>query len=75
VDRFIVTAPAGTERAAEPERLVETLNRLQVDDVEVVDGVPNAIDHAISTSGEQDIVLVFGSFYTVTEARKHMEAK
>jgi dihydrofolate synthase/folylpolyglutamate synthase len=74
VDRFVVTAPR-SERAAEPERLVDVLNALGADDVEIVDGVPAAVDHAISGAGEEDLVLVFGSFYTASEARDWLRSK
>jgi dihydrofolate synthase/folylpolyglutamate synthase len=70
-DRVIVTAPK-TDRAAEPARMVEVLERLSVEDVEVVEDVGNAIDQAVSTSGSSDLVLIFGSFYTATEAREHL---
>lgn len=74
VDRFVVTAPR-SERAADPGRLVEVLQRLSVPDVEVVDGVGSALDHAISQASEADLVLVFGSFYTASEARDHLKEK
>ena len=70
VDRFIVTAPAGTERAAEPERLVETLEPAASRGRRGRGRRAEAVDHAIATSGEQDIVLIFGSFYTVSEAQE-----
>lgn len=74
VDRAIVTAPR-SERAAEPARLVEVLQRLSVEDVEVVDGVASAVDLAVSQAAEDDLVLVFGSFHTVSEARDHLSER
>jgi dihydrofolate synthase/folylpolyglutamate synthase len=74
VDRFIVTAPK-SERSAEPGRLVDTLNALGAADVEIVDGVPDAVDHAMAVADEEDLVLVFGSFHTASEARDWLRAK
>jgi dihydrofolate synthase/folylpolyglutamate synthase len=41
-------------------------------DVIEVEGVANAIDNAISSSNEQDLILITGSLYTVGEARSHL---
>jgi dihydrofolate synthase/folylpolyglutamate synthase len=74
VDSVIVTLPK-TDRAAEPERLRDALQTLGVSDVEIVEDVGNAVDHAISRAGEQDVVLVSGSFYTASEARNHLKER
>lgn len=70
VDRSFVTAP-DTERAAAPERLASALRDagLPADRVVAVAGVGEALGRALGEAGEEDLVLVFGSFYTVGEAR------
>jgi dihydrofolate synthase/folylpolyglutamate synthase len=73
-DRIVVTAPK-TERAADPQRLIDTLNSLGVDEVEVVEGVAEAVDHAVGAADEEDLVLVFGSFHTASEARDWLRSK
>jgi dihydrofolate synthase/folylpolyglutamate synthase len=76
VDHWVVTAPQ-TERAAEHERLVQTLRDNAVEDgaIDVVEGVPAAVDHATSLASDDDLVLVFGSFYTASEAREWLRAR
>jgi dihydrofolate synthase/folylpolyglutamate synthase len=74
LDRVVVTSPR-SERAADPERLVEVLQRLSVPDIEVVRDVASAVDQAISQASEQDLVLVTGSFYTASEARDHLKER
>lgn len=76
VDKWVLTAPE-TTRAAEPDRLEETLQRLRVPDdkVTVVPGVGEALEHAIQHATDEDLVLVFGSFYTVGEARAWLRSE
>jgi dihydrofolate synthase / folylpolyglutamate synthase len=70
IDQFVVTAPV-TERAADPDEIRDILRTLGVDegDIDVVGSVPAAVDHALSLAGEDDLVMIFGSFYTASEAR------
>jgi dihydrofolate synthase/folylpolyglutamate synthase len=75
-DHVVVTVPK-TERAAEADRLVATLRELglEADAIDVVDDVGAAVDHAMGLAGEDDLVLVFGSFYTASEARERLRAR
>lgn len=73
-DSVIVTAPA-SERAADTAHLVEILGRTSVEDVQVIDGVARAVDSAVTQAGDEDLVLVFGSFYTASEAREHLRER
>jgi dihydrofolate synthase / folylpolyglutamate synthase len=70
VDHAVVTVPK-TERAADADRLVSALRDagLGEDDIDVVPDVSGAVDHAVGLASDDDLVLVFGSFYTATEAR------
>lgn len=69
-DRFVVTAP-DDERGASPERLVQGLEEVGVpeDRISTVEGVPEAVRAAEELVTPEGLVLVFGSFYTVGEAR------
>lgn len=70
VNTFVVTAPK-TDRAADTGRVVDALRSTGVDEanIDVVDHVPTALEHAIALASDEDLVLVYGSFYTATEAR------
>jgi dihydrofolate synthase/folylpolyglutamate synthase len=70
VNHVVITAPK-SERAAEPDHIRDVLRAAGVaeDDMEIVEDVPSAVDRSISLAGEHDLVLVFGSFYTASEAR------
>ncbi len=76
VDSFVLTAPEST-RAAEPERLAGTLTELGVSDekIDIVRGVGSALEHAVQQATDDDLVLVFGSFYTVGEARAWLRSQ
>lgn len=74
-DLTIVTAPAD-DRAAPPDRVKAALEAAggRTGSVLVVEGVAAALDRAIGEAGTEDLVLVFGSFYTVGEARARLRA-
>lgn len=76
VDRAFATAPA-TDRAAPPERVAAALQAGGMDPsaVSVEPGVPEALGAALDHAGEDDLVLVFGSFYTVGEARGYLRSR
>jgi dihydrofolate synthase/folylpolyglutamate synthase len=72
-DHAVVCVPQ-TERAADADRLVSTLRDLGVPDesIDVVEDVGTAVEHAIGLASDDDLVLVFGSFYTASEARDRL---
>lgn len=76
VDHAVVTVPE-TERAADAERLVAALRDLGIDEdaIDRVDNVASAVEHAIGLAGPDDLVLVFGSFYTASEARDWLQRR
>lgn len=75
-DRFLVTA-VRDGRAAPVDRLAAALTAAGAGDrVDVVTGgVPEAVRRAIDEAGAEDLVCVFGSFYTVGEARAWLRAE
>jgi len=76
VDRAFLAAPE-TDRAAAPERLAEALRigGVATERISIADDVPNALERALDDASEDDLVLVFGSFYTVGEARAWLRAR
>lgn len=69
-DRVIVSTNS-ISRAAPPEEVGAMVKARGVDP-EVVPGLVDAIDRAIETSGEDDLVVITGSLYTVGEARDYL---
>lgn len=72
VDHAVVTTPK-TERAGDPQRLVDTLSRHHVAS-DVVADVGQAVEHALALAAPEDLVMIYGSFYTATEARDWLRA-
>jgi dihydrofolate synthase/folylpolyglutamate synthase len=74
-DRFIVTQPADG-RAAAATRLARALRRADVPEARIAvrATVGEAIALALEEAAEDDLVLVFGSFYTAGEARRWLRA-
>ena len=72
VDHAIVTTPK-TERAGDPQRLVDVLVRSGVE-TEIVPDVATAVEHALAFADREDLVMIYGSFYTATEARDWLRA-
>ena len=68
-DRFIVTTHSVMGRAARPSIIVDEVTR-HGKPCDVVTGVDEAVDRAISLAGEDDMVLVTGSVFLVGEARR-----
>jgi len=70
VARAFVAAP-DSERAAEPQRLVDALaaGGLTSEAIRATESVGEALEYALEEASPEDLVLVFGSFYTVGEAR------
>jgi len=68
-DRIILTRP-GTDRAASPALLRKALGR-NGKKAEVIEDFRKAIDRGLSLAGEEDILCITGSLYTVGEARSY----
>ena len=64
---FIATSPISHRSVSEGE-LAAAAEQLGVP-VEVVSGVPKAVERALSLAEPEDLVCITGSFYTVGEAR------
>jgi dihydrofolate synthase / folylpolyglutamate synthase len=75
-DQVVVCAPE-SERAAETGRLAEAVVTagLPAERVSVFEAVAEAAERTISEAGPEDMVLIFGSFHTVGEARAWLRAK
>jgi len=73
-DRFIVTTHSVMGRAAKPSVIVDEVAG-RGKPCEVVAGVKEAVDRAISLAGEDDMVLVTGSVFLVGEARRRWLVK
>ncbi len=72
-DQVIFTR-ASIPRSADPAALLRiAIDRLNYDRerVEVVEDVGSALERALSEAGPEDMVLVTGSFYTVSDARAY----
>ena len=68
-DRIILTRP-GMDRAASPALLRKALGR-NGKKAEVIEDFRKAIDKGLSLTGEEDILCITGSLYTVGEARSY----
>jgi dihydrofolate synthase/folylpolyglutamate synthase len=66
--RLVVTCPPPSPRAQPAETLAEAARSLGVTAV-ATGSVPEALETALAAAGEDDLVLVTGSLYTVGEAR------
>ncbi|MBS3906837.1 MAG: bifunctional folylpolyglutamate synthase/dihydrofolate synthase [Syntrophaceae bacterium] len=69
-DHIILTRPA-TDRAASPALLRKALGR-NGKKAEVIEDFRKAIDRGLSLAGEEDILCITGSLYTVGEARSYL---
>lgn len=76
-DSWVVTAPRAEREPADPDRIVEVLEGVGVprDAVEVEPEVAEAVAAAVGRAGDEDLVLVTGSFYTVGEARAWLRSR
>lgn len=68
-DHIILTRP-GTDRAASPALLMKALGR-NGKKAEVIEDFRKAIDKGLSLTGEEDMLCITGSLYTVGEARSY----
>ncbi|MCE5200431.1 MAG: folylpolyglutamate synthase/dihydrofolate synthase family protein [Armatimonadota bacterium] len=62
----IIATQSQWSKALPAQELAESA-RTFLDDVEVVERVPNAVRRALEIAGEKDLILVTGSFYTIGE--------
>jgi folylpolyglutamate synthase/dihydropteroate synthase len=69
--RLVVACEPPSPRALPAEDLAAAVRRADVP-VVVVPNVARAVDRAIDEAGEDELVLVTGSLYTVGEARLHL---
>lgn len=69
VDRLIITRPE-SPRAAPPERVALVAKNYTSGEIVLEESIPEAVKLALSLAGEGDLVLVSGSLYTISEARK-----
>ncbi|HVL82169.1 MAG TPA: Mur ligase family protein [Actinomycetota bacterium] len=72
---FYLAAPS-SDRAADPSRLAGGLLDAGVPGARIAvhDRVADAMSEALDAAGEEDLVLVFGSFYTAGEAKAWLRA-
>jgi dihydrofolate synthase/folylpolyglutamate synthase len=61
-------------RAIEPEKLVDMAQSYGCKAI-VVDHIPDAVEKALDTAGEAEVILITGSIFVVAEARKYLQDK
>jgi dihydrofolate synthase/folylpolyglutamate synthase len=59
------------DRAAPPERLLKALEAVRGKG-QIIPDVAEGLDTLLSRAGENDLVCVAGSFYTIGEAKAHL---
>ncbi len=69
--RCIITRPV-IERALPPEKIRRAAARI-VDDVRVIDRVPDAVQYAVENAKPEDAICIAGSLYVVGEAMQLFE--
>jgi dihydrofolate synthase/folylpolyglutamate synthase len=72
-DHVLLTQPR-TDRAAPPALLKEAMGR-NGKKAEVIEDLKEAIDQGLSITGEEDLLCITGSLYTVGEARGYFYSK
>jgi dihydrofolate synthase/folylpolyglutamate synthase len=65
----VYAARNSSPRSAAPERVAAPMRAEGVQDVRELESVRAAVEAARSAAGEEDLILVTGSFYTVGDAR------
>jgi dihydrofolate synthase/folylpolyglutamate synthase len=66
---FAYVAKNSTARSASPDRVAAGLRQGGLSDVATFDTVADAVAAARAAAGDDDLILVTGSFYTVADAR------
>ncbi len=69
----IITRPV-IDRALPPEKIRRTAARV-IDDVRVIDLVPDAVEHAVESAKPGEAICIAGSLYVVGEAMELFEKK
>jgi dihydrofolate synthase/folylpolyglutamate synthase len=70
----LITVRSFHPRAIDPDKLVEMSQRYKRS-VHCVEHIPEAIDKALQSVGQDQLVLITGSIFVVAEARKYWEQK
>jgi dihydrofolate synthase/folylpolyglutamate synthase len=68
-DHIILTKP-NSDRAATPASLKKALGR-NGKSVEIIEDLKEAIERGLSITGQEDLLCITGSLYTVGEARAY----
>jgi len=66
----VLTCEPDVDRAADPAVLAGAFRKAGNENVEPAGAVPDAVEAALDAAGPEDLVLVAGSLYTVSEARR-----
>ncbi|MGH9186489.1 MAG: glutamate ligase domain-containing protein, partial [Acidimicrobiales bacterium] len=68
----VVACSPPSPRAVPPAEVAAAALELGVAEVDIVDNVAGAVDHALAEASSDDAVLVTGSLYVVGAARPHL---
>ena len=71
-DRVIITK-AKIDRSIETDVLAASVKKYFTGDLSIIEDVPGAVSHAISTSSENDAVCIAGSLYVAGEAKEKFD--
>ena len=73
-DRLIITKP-NSPRAANPEVLQKIVSGMMPElPCEISEEIPAAVDMALKQAGDEDLVLIAGSLYLVSDARQYLKS-
>lgn len=71
-DHVVITTP-NSPRAADPHVLERITNRYTLGPVFVQEKIPDALNLALSLAGEEDLILIAGSLYLISDARQLLQ--
>ncbi|UNC90899.1 bifunctional folylpolyglutamate synthase/dihydrofolate synthase [Candidatus Contubernalis alkaliaceticus] len=71
-DKIIITKP-DSPRAAEPEAVADVAEKYARYPMILEDSIPRAVNIAMTLAEPEDLVLICGSLYTISEARKAVQ--
>ncbi len=73
-DRLILTKP-NSPRAANPEALQKIVSGMMPElPCDISEEIPAAVDMALKQAGDEDLVLIAGSLYLVSDARQYLKS-